>query len=82
MKKTLTAVAIAGALSLSLSGPAAAQLGKQPKWQDGSVGYHLGCAIGKALGIQMCAELDPGFGMPKENSGVGSGGGGGSVGGR
>lgn len=73
MKQILTATALAGALALSFAAPAAAQLREQPKWQDGSAGYHLGCAIGKALGIQMCGELDPGFGMPKPDMGPGGG---------
>ncbi|MFC3704490.1 hypothetical protein ACFOOL_14980 [Devosia honganensis] len=57
MKKILTAVALASALSLSASAPAMAKIKDHPKIQDGSAGYHLGCAIGWMLGIQMCGEL-------------------------
>lgn len=69
MKKLLTAVAVASALSLSVAAPAHAS-------KDGELGYHLGCAIGKLLGIQMCGELEPGFGMNEQSTGDSGGGGG------
>ena len=81
MKKIITACAVAGALALGFSTPASAQLREQPKWQDGSAGYHLGCAIGKALGIQMCGELEPGFGSGDSGGGKSAGGAQGSGGG-
>lgn len=77
VKKVLTAAAVVGALSFGAAAPAQAS-------KDGELGYHLGCAIGKMLGIQMCGELEPGFGMSEQSTGDtdGSGGGGGGGGGR
>lgn len=67
MKKLLIAAAATAAL---VAGAAPAQASK-----DGELGYHLGCAIGKMLGIQMCGELEPGFGVGNGSGSTGGGGG-------
>lgn len=66
MKKIFTTAVVASALVAGTMAPAQAS-------KDGELGYHIGCAIGKMLGIQMCGELEPGFGVGGGNTGGGGG---------
>lgn len=66
MKKSVSAAVLSGAILLAIASPSHAN--------DGTKGYIVGCTIGKMLGIQMCGELEPGFGQ----GGGGSGGSGGA----